>query len=173
MDNLELISLIYTITGIRLIFRKWSSCCSLVQWIFKGYLFIYFILIFRTTGAVYGCSQGRDLIGATAASLHHSHAMQDADYVCDLYHSLRQHRILTHWMRPRIKPTFSWILVGFITCWATMGTLAPNVGPNSPNFLLISPLFILNYFSITDWMLILSLAQNTDWVICIWIEGMT
>ena len=29
---------------------------------------------------------------------------------------------LTHWVRPEIKPASSWILVGFLTCWATMGT---------------------------------------------------
>ena len=29
---------------------------------------------------------------------------------------------LTHWARPGIKPMFSWILVGMVTCWATMGT---------------------------------------------------
>ena len=26
---------------------------------------------------------------------------------------------LTHWGRPRIETTFSWVLVGFLTCWAT------------------------------------------------------
>ena len=29
---------------------------------------------------------------------------------------------LTHWARPEIKPTSSWILIGFWTRWATMGT---------------------------------------------------
>ena len=29
---------------------------------------------------------------------------------------------LTHWARPKIKPTSSWILVVFINCWATKGT---------------------------------------------------
>ena len=28
----------------------------------------------------------------------------------------------THWVRPRIKPSSSWILVRFINCWATKGT---------------------------------------------------
>ena len=28
---------------------------------------------------------------------------------------------LTHWVRPGIKPTSSWILVGFLSCWATTG----------------------------------------------------
>ena len=31
-------------------------------------------------------------------------------------------RSLTHWVRPGIKPASSQILVGFVICWATMGT---------------------------------------------------
>ena len=31
-------------------------------------------------------------------------------------------RSLTHWERPGIKPTSSWMLVGFTNPWATMGT---------------------------------------------------
>ena len=31
-------------------------------------------------------------------------------------------RSLTHWARPGIKLASSWILVGFVNCWATMGT---------------------------------------------------
>ena len=29
---------------------------------------------------------------------------------------------LTHWARPGIEPTSSWMLVGFVNCWATVGT---------------------------------------------------
>ena len=29
---------------------------------------------------------------------------------------------LTHWVRPGIEPEFSWMLVGFINHWATVGT---------------------------------------------------
>ena len=31
-------------------------------------------------------------------------------------------RSLYHWERPAIKPTSSWILVGYVNCWATMRT---------------------------------------------------
>ena len=31
-------------------------------------------------------------------------------------------RSLCHWVRPGIEPTSSWIMVGFVNCWATMGT---------------------------------------------------
>ena len=29
---------------------------------------------------------------------------------------------LTHWAKPGIEPLSSWILVGFLNCWATKGT---------------------------------------------------
>ena len=29
---------------------------------------------------------------------------------------------LTHWVRPGIKPTSSWMLVGLVNCWAMTGT---------------------------------------------------
>ena len=31
-------------------------------------------------------------------------------------------RSLTHWARPGIEPTSSWLLVGFFNCWAMTGT---------------------------------------------------
>ena len=40
----------------------------------------------------------------------------DLSHICDLHHSSRQRWILkTQWARPRIKPTSSWILLGFVT----------------------------------------------------------
>ena len=38
------------------------------------YLFIFNVLFCRASGAAYGSSQARGQIGATAASLHHSHS---------------------------------------------------------------------------------------------------
>ena len=65
-------------------------------------------------------------------------ATQDPSHVCNLHHSSQQHRIqagsvtynransnarsLTHWARPGIKPASSWILVGFVNCWAMKET---------------------------------------------------
>ena len=49
-------------------------------------------------------------------------ATQDLSRVCLVYHSLQQHQILNHWVRPRIEPAFSWIPVRFLTHWATTGT---------------------------------------------------
>ena len=51
----------------------------------------------------------RGQIGAVATSLRHSHSNSNTGS-------------LTHWARPGIKPTSSWILVRFINHWATMGT---------------------------------------------------
>ena len=49
-------------------------------------------------------------------------AMRSPSQVWNLHHSLHQCRILNPRVRPGIKPTSSWILVGFVTCWATTGT---------------------------------------------------
>ena len=46
-------------------------------------------------------------------------ALKHWSYVCDLHHG--NAGSLTHWGSPGIKPPSSWILVRFITSWATMG----------------------------------------------------
>ena len=77
------------------------------------YLFIY--LLFRTALAAYGDSQARSQITATGG-LHHSHS--NAGSVPHLQLSRLNSsntKSLTYWTRPGIKPTSSWILVGFIT----------------------------------------------------------
>ena len=48
-------------------------------------------------------------------------ATWDPSCVCDLHHSSWQRQILNHWRRPGIELASSWVLVRFITCWATMG----------------------------------------------------
>ena len=48
-------------------------------------------------------------------------AMPDLSHICDLCRSLWQHWILNP-LRPGIKSTSSWILVGFLTHRATVGT---------------------------------------------------
>ena len=67
-----------------------------------------FFCFFRAAPVTYESSQAWCWIGAAAAALYHSHS-----------HT----RSLTHWTRPGIKPASSWILVGFLTHWATIGTL--------------------------------------------------
>ena len=74
----------------------------------------------RATPVAYGSSQARCQFRAASAGLHHSRSSVGLSRVCDLHHS--NTRSLTHWVRPGIEPTSSWILVGFSTCWATTGT---------------------------------------------------
>ena len=38
------------------------------------FFFFFFFLFFRAAGVSYGNSQGRGQVGATAATLHHSHS---------------------------------------------------------------------------------------------------
>ena len=55
-------------------------------------------------------------------------AMQDPSHICELHHSTIAHGntgSLTHWARPGIEPTFSWIQVKFVTHRATTGTWVP------------------------------------------------
>ena len=74
-----------------------------------------FIYLFRATPAAYGGSQARGRIRSTATGLHHSHGSAGS---------------LTHWARPGIKPTTSWMLVRFVSA--------------EPWWELLSPLFFFN-----------------------------
>ena len=70
------------------------------SYIFFLFYYYYHYLLFRATPTAHGSSQARGWIAATAAALHHSHS-----------HTWS----LTHWVRPGIEPTSSWIPVGFIS----------------------------------------------------------
>ena len=60
----------------------------------------------------------RDQMG----SLHHSHSNRLRAPSVTYITACGNTDSLTHWVRPGIKPASSWILVGFLTCSATMGT---------------------------------------------------
>ena len=62
----------------------------------------FFFGLFRATPEAYESSEARGLIGAAAATLHHSHSNtsvsillidRDLNHVCDLHHSSGQHQI--------------------------------------------------------------------------------
>ena len=75
-----------------------------------------FLCLFRAASVTYGHSQSRGLIGATAASLHHSHSNVRSK-LC-LWPTTTAHgsaRSLIHWVRPRIERASSWILVTFVS----------------------------------------------------------
>ena len=63
----------------------------------------------------------RGWIRAVAASLHHGHSNTGSEphaYTTDHVNA----GSLTHWARPGIESKSSWIPVGFVSLWATMGT---------------------------------------------------
>ena len=71
--------------------------------------------------AAYRSSRARNPIGAVAASQCYSHS--NAGSEPRLAPQLAANAgSLTHWGKPGIKLESSWIRVGFLTCWATVGT---------------------------------------------------
>ena len=67
-------------------------------------------------GAAYGNFQARGQIGIAAAGLWHSHNNNERIQATGsvTYTAARGNAgSLTHWVRPRIEPASSWILVGF------------------------------------------------------------
>ena len=71
------------------------------------------LLFFRATPAAHGRSQARGWIRALAAGLHHSHS--NAGSQLSLPPTADNAGSLTHWARPGIEPSSSWIWVGFVT----------------------------------------------------------
>ena len=94
---------------------KVCSCCSMYQYfiLFSFFLFFFFL---RASLAPYGSSQTRGLIRATAISLHYNHNNGKIWAASATYSTAhRNARSPTHWARPGIKPTSSWIPVGFVS----------------------------------------------------------
>ena len=80
-----------------------------------SFVLFYFCFCFsRAARGTYGSSQGRGWIRATSSSHSHSHRNTRAMSVTNTTaHS--NAGSLTHWMRPGIKPSSSWILIRFVT----------------------------------------------------------
>ena len=73
-------------------------------------------MLFRAVPESYGSSQARRWVGAIAAGLHYCSQQRGiwaASATCTTAHG--NVGSLTHWLRPGIKPTSSWILVGFVS----------------------------------------------------------
>ena len=85
------------------------------------FLLLLFFGLFRATPEVYGGFQTRGPIGATAASLRHSHSNARSKPCLQRTPQLMA-RFLIHWVRPGIELTSSGILVRFINHWAITGT---------------------------------------------------
>ena len=87
--------------------QKRISCA-----IFFLFFFSFFFGLFRAIPMAYGSSQARAQMGATAASLCHSHTRFASVTYTRAHGSTRS---LTHWARPGIEPESSWILVRFVS----------------------------------------------------------
>ena len=84
---------------------------------------LFVCLLFRATLEAYRSSQDRGQIGAAAAGLCHSHSNSKVQATSATYTIAHDNAgSLTHRARPGIEPTSSWILVGFATLRATIGT---------------------------------------------------
>ena len=94
--------------------KKKNPC----KWFFFGGVFC----LFRAVPVVYGGSQARGWIRAVAAGLYYATATQDPSTSASYTTARDNAGSLTHWTRPRMEPTSSWILVRFVNHWATMGT---------------------------------------------------
>ena len=88
---------------------------SLSSWtlMFCFVLFFFFFFLFGAAPAVYGSSQARGRIGATPASLHHSHSNAGSKMCLPPTPQTQQHQILNPMSRAR-----DWSCVPMDTCWA-------------------------------------------------------
>ena len=72
--------------------------------------FFFFFFLFRATPVAYGNSQTEGWIGATAAQP----KPQPQKHASVIYTTAHGNAgFMTHWARPGIEPTSSWILIGF------------------------------------------------------------
>ena len=82
-------------------------------------LFVCLFVCFRATPVVYGSPQAR--AQSCSCQPNTATATRDSSCICDYTTAHGNAGYLTHWVRPRIKPTSSHILVRFLTYWATVG----------------------------------------------------
>ena len=91
---------------------------------------ITFFFSFRVIPAAYGGSQVKSELHLPPIPQPQQHQIRATSATYTSVHG--NSRSLTYWARPGIKPTSSWILVRFLTCWATTGTpgLLPLIDGN-------------------------------------------
>ena len=76
---------------------------------------LHFFFLFRAAPAAYGISRASVQMGATAAGPHHRHSNTRSELCLQPTPQLTGNAgSPTHWVKPGIKPTSSWILVGFV-----------------------------------------------------------
>ena len=102
--------LLWMVSQMRTSGQRWRSKSLLLQKKQKDRFLFLALLSLRATPTAYGSSQARGRIGAVATSLRQSHSNTRSEP-----YSSQQRRILTHWARPGIKPSSSWIVVRSVT----------------------------------------------------------
>ena len=119
------------LNSLRHFYSELKQCAwGIVAWYISFYTFslpiqlyvmrirgFFIFVFFRAVPATYGSSWARSQNRAAAVGLQHSHP-RSATYASACSNAWS----LTHKERPGIKSTSSWLLVGFLTCWATKGT---------------------------------------------------
>ena len=85
--------------------------------------FVFLFLLFRATPVAHGSSQARGQIVAAATGLCNSHSnTRSKPRLWPTPQLITTLDPLSQWARPGIESASSWILVGFITHWATVET---------------------------------------------------
>ena len=83
----------------------------------RARVLLFLFCLFRATPMAYGCSHARGWLRAVAASLLDSHS--NAGSESTTYTTAHGNAgSLTHWARPGMEPTSSWMLAGFVNHWA-------------------------------------------------------
>ena len=83
--------------------------------------FFFFFCLFRPAPVTYGSSQARGWIRAAAADVHHSHSNARSELHLWATLQLAAIGILNPLSKAGVEPASSWILVRFLTRWATVG----------------------------------------------------
>ena len=105
----------------KIIFKK-SNLTYIRYAIFQIFIIFSSFSFYSHTSST-GSSKARGLIGAAAAGLHNSESnMISKPYLWPMPAACSNTGFLTGWASPWIKPIYPWILVKFLTCWATTGT---------------------------------------------------
>ena len=82
--------------------------------------FFFFFCLFRVAMRH---MEAKGQMGATAASLYHSHSKFRTRATSATYTTAHGTAgSLTHWARTGIEPVPAWMLIRFINCWAMTGT---------------------------------------------------
>ena len=112
--------------------------------------FFFFFFLFRAAPAAYGSFQARGRIRAVATGLQPQLLQQQLGLQATSATYTTTHGStgsLTHWARPGIKPTTSWILVGLINHWATAGTPIPIFNEFISRVFFPSPYLFMSLFT--------------------------